>query len=462
VNNILRIFILLIFISSCSLDTKSGLWSKTEKIKKEKKVIIKEQFKKEAVLESELNPNLKVNLPGKLIKNSFINNLNNNNGQIEYNGDLKKTSRFKFSKIDNFNQYEPKIVFTDNNVIFFDNKVSILKFDNLSKLIWKRNYYSKNEKKSKPILFFGNNKDKLIVADNIAKYYAINIKTGDLLWSKNNSSPFNSQVKVYKENFFVVDFQNILRCFSLKDGLELWNYKTDQSFIKSQKKLSLIIVNNKVIFNNSIGDVTAINVNNGNLIWQTPTQSSAIYEDSFSLKTSDLIANDHSVLFSNNRNEFFSLDVKNGAIRWKQKINSHLRSTLIENTIISITNEGYLVLTDNRTGNIIRINYIFKEFRQKGKIFKEFKPKRKFVKRGLGNLSNEKTLKVKGTKNPVGFIVGSKKIYLTTDHGRLLVIDIKSGKVISILKIDNEKISRPFVLNKNLFIIKDNSIIKLD
>ena len=192
-----------------------------------------------------------------------------------------------------------------------------------------------------------------------------------------------------------------------------------------------------------------------------PTQSSSIYEDSFFLKTSDLIANNNSVLFSNNRNEFFSLNITNGVIRWKQKINSHLRSTLIENTIISITNEGYLVLTDNRTGNIIRINNVFKEYRQKGKIFKEFKTKRKFVARGLGNLS-DKPSKVKSEINPVGFIVGSKNIYLTTDHGRLLVIDIKNGTTKSILKIDNEKISRPFVLKQSLFIIKDNSIIKLD
>ena len=51
---------------------------------------------------------------------------------------------------------------------------------------------------------------------------------------------------------------------------------------------------------------------------------------------------------------------------------------------------------------------------------------------------------------------------LLTDNGKLLVVDIKTGKTISILKIDNEKISRPFVLNKNLYIIKENSIIKLN
>ena len=61
------------------------------------------------------------------------------------------------------------------------------------------------------------------------------------------------------------------------------------------------------------------------------------------------------------------------------------------------------------------------------------------------------------SNNPV-----AKNIYLTVDNGRLLVIDIKTGKTISILKVDNDKISRPFVLDKNLFVIKDDAIIKLD
>ena len=46
---------------------------------------------------------------------------------------------------------------------------------------------------------------------------------------------------------------------------------------------------NCIYFLNSLGDLTAIDTETGNLIWQTPTQSSAIYENYFSLKNSDLI-----------------------------------------------------------------------------------------------------------------------------------------------------------------------------
>ena len=51
---------------------------------------------------------------------------------------------------------------------------------------------------------------------------------------------------------------------------------------------------------------------------------------------------------------------------------------------------------------------------------------------------------------------------LSTNNGKLLKIDIVSGKTESVLKIDNEKISRPFVFNKKILLVKNNSIIRLN
>ncbi len=430
----LSTLLLILFVASCSLNKKSSFWTKGEKISEEKQKLIKVLFQDEKVQETEFNPNLKINLKEKVVNNSFINNLNNNNGRINYNGKLKSISRFKFSKIDNFDQFEPRIIFSKNNIIFFDNNGSILKFDNSSKLIWKKNHYSKSEKKSKPILFFANNKDTLIVVDTIAKLYAMNIKTGELLWSKNNSAHFNSQVKVYKDKFFAIDSKNILRCYSIKDGTEIWNIKTETSLIKSVKKLSLLIKDNTVYFNNSIGDVSAVDIENGELLWLTPTHNTKVTGQSFFTKTSLLVGHNNSIYLSNDKSEFFSLDFNTGIINWQHKINSILTPTVVDNLIFTVTMKGFLVVIDSKQGNIIRKTDIFKQFKRK------------------------KRLKIK----PIGFIMGSKNIYLTTDHGRLLVIDVSLGKTISMLKIDNEKISRPFILNKNLYIIKENSIIKLN
>jgi len=426
--------ILIIFISGCSLNKNSKFWTSSENIQKEKKKNYEKIFFKDKALERELNTNITINLSKIPINNYRIREYFNNDGRLNYDGVLKKSSRYKFSKIKNFHKFEPKISFHKNNIIFFDNKGSIIKFDKNSKLIWKKNYYSKSDKKLKPILQFANDNNILIVADNISKYYALNINNGELLWSRNNFAPFNSQIKIFQKKFFIIDYSNTLRCFSLKDGKELWSIETENSLIRSQKKLSMVIVNNLLYFKNSIGDINAVNIDEGELLWQLPTQSSLINEDTFSLETSDLITNGKTLFFSNNKNKFFSIDLLTGSLNWENKVNSNLRPTLIGNYIFTISLEGYLIIIEKNSGNIIRSNDLFI---------------------GLKKKKREKT-------KPVGFVVGNKNIYLTTNQGRLIVVDIKTGKINSILKIDNEKISRPYVLEKSLYVIKDNAIIKLD
>ena len=432
-NKFLLLSFILLQLNACSFDTKSGIW--TEK----KDLVLKntkstQVFAEEEILENEFNSKLELTLESKVINSSFANNLTNNIGRINYDGELKKISKYKFSKINNFEYYDPELIFDNNNIIFFDKTGSIIKFDSNSDIIWKKNYYNKQEKKLRPVLTLAKNSETLIVADNISKYYAVDLKNGELLWSKYNQSPFNSQIKTYEDMFFIIDLNNVLRCLSIKDGKEFWNVKGDNTFIKSQKKLSIIIVKDVLYFNDSAGNITAINISDGNMLWQTPTQSSTIFEDTFLLRTSHIIANQEMIVFSNNKNEFYSLDLITGNLRWKQNVNSSLQSTIINDLIFSITNEGYLVIIDSRDGNIVRITDVFSEIKKKQR----------------------------AKINPVGFVVAKDNIYLTENNGRLFVIDIKLGKTKSIIKIDNNKISKPFILNQNMFLIKDDSIIKLD
>ena len=436
-NKIIFLFVL-IFLTGCSLNKNSKFWSTSETINQETKNTniskSEEILKKSSVYEKEFNQNLKIKVEGNFNTNKQIDYLTNNNGRVDFNGQLKSLSRYKFSKIKNFYQYEPELVFHNKSLIFFDDKGSILKFNEDSKLVWKKNYYSKSEKKLKPILQFSNNERYLIVADNIAKYYILDIETGELIWTKRNIAPFNSQIKIYKDKFFIIDFSNTLRCFSLKNGDELWSVKTQNSLIRSQKKLSIVIVKDVVYFNNSIGDISAVDLNSGELLWQLPTQNTLIYESSFSLETSDIVTDNKSLYFSNNQNQFFSIDIDSGNFNWETKINSNLRPIIIGNILFTISLEGYLFLIDKNKGSIIRVTDIFDNFKSK---------KRNLIK-------------------PTGFILGKDNIYLSTNNGRLLVIDIANGKTISTLKIDNETILKPVFFDEKLFVVKNNAIIRLN
>jgi len=428
---IIYLFLFLIFLTGCSFNKNSKFWTSSKEIKIEKN--FREILKKNENINEELNPNFRIKLD-KLSSFSYSNKQLNNEGRFNFDGNLKKISRYSFKKIKNFHEYKPQVSFNKNDLIFFDNNGSILKFNDNSKLIWKKNYYSKSEKKQNPILQFANDKENLIVADNVAKYYLLDLKSGNLVWSKNNLAPFNSQIKIHNDKFFIIDFSNTLRCYSIKNGDEIWNVSTQNSLIRSKKKLSMIIHKDKIYFNNSLGDITAVDIEKGQILWQLPTQSSLVYESSFSLETSDIIADDETIYFSNNNNQFFSIDIKTGSFKWKNKLNSSLRPIMIGNLLFTITLEGYLAVIEKKSGNIIRVSDIFKNIKLK---------KRKKIK-------------------PTGFIAGLNNIYLSTSNGRLLIINIETGKTISTLKIDNDKISTPFVKNNNLFVIKDNAIIKLN
>ena len=75
-----------------------------------------------------------------------------------------------------------------------------------------------------------------------------------------------------------------------------------------------------------------------------------------------------------------------------------------------------------------------------------------------------KNIKKKRKKNfkPIGFLIGKFYIYVSTNNGRILVVNFKEGKIEKTLKLDNNKLQRPVYFNKNLYIAKDNSIIRLN
>ena len=429
-NRLLLIFIAIFLLNNCSFNENSRLWKDKEQ-PLENQENVTQIFAEEQSVSLELNPDISLDLSNIKSSNKIVDN-QNNFGPLSYNGTLQKNGNFKFSKLENLDQFNLKPAFLNEGIIFFDNKGSVLRFNDEQKIIWKNNFYSKSEKKLKPKLNFAINNEDLIVVDNIAKYFSINLNSGELNWIKNNSYPFNSDIKIFEDKFFAIDYKNTLRCFKIMDGSECWNLQTEDSFTISNSKFSLIILDGKVIFNNSIGDITAVDIETGLIAWQLPTQSSSIINETYNFKISKLVSDGDAIFFSNNKNEFYSIDVKTGTTNWINKINSNLTPILTKDLIFTVSNEGFLFTIQKSTGNIIRINYLYKDYKEK---------KRKELK-------------------PIGFVIGNTNIYISNNDGKLIVVDLSNGKVNFIEKIGGDTISEPFIANQNLYVIKSGSIVR--
>ena len=430
----IRIFIFLLLsliLTNCSLNEDSKIWNKKNKIKADKNIKI--IFDEKKIVYKELNNNVNLNLSKIDIKNKILDD-KNNFGVQNYSGKLKKIKNYKFSKFKYKNKIDFTPLFLKDGIIFFDNKGSIIRFDNNQKIIWKKNYYSKFEKKNNPKLSFALLNKKLIVVDNLSNIFLINLENGDLIWKKKNDYPYNSEIKIIDDRFFVIDLKNTLRCYFIKDGSECWNYKTDNALTITNAKNSLFISGNVVYFINNLGDLTAVDAFSGALVWQLPTQSSDIINITYNFKNSKLVSEDKSIFFSNNKNEFYSVDLNNGSINWINDISSSLTPILTKNLIITISDNGYLFMIDKDKGNIIKINNIYKIYKDK----------------------NRKKIK------PIGFSISQDKIYLSNSDGKLIILDLKTGNIQKVEKIARKIMSKPFLYNNHLFMIKNGAIIQYE
>ena len=119
--------------------------------------------------------------------------------------------------------------------------------------------------------------------------------------------------------------------------------------------------------------------------------------------------------------------------RNKQTAESRSKS-IFKSKNTTISSDGFLFIIEKNKGNIIRIT----------------------------NLNYKTKLKKQNFIVPTGFILNSKNLYVSTSRGNFLIVDIISGKTVDVLKIDNSRISRGFVYGKNIYLIRDNSIIRLN
>ena len=139
-----------------------------------------------------------------------------------------------------------------------------------------------------------------------------------------------------------------------------------------------------------------------------------------------------SVLVDTRVNNIFTDEPE--TINWINKISSNITPAITENLIFTVSNNGYLFVIEKNKGNIIRITDLFKNYKIK---------KRKNIK-------------------PIGFAIGKKNLYLTNNDGKMIVVDLNLSNIIREEKVSIGFTSKPIIHNKNLFVIRNGSIIKYD
>ena len=57
-------------------------------------------------------------------------------------------------------------------------------------------------------------------------------------------------------------------------------------------------------------------------------------------------------------------------------------------------------------------------------------------------------------------MIGDENLFLTNSDGKMIVAGIEDGKIIKIEKVSGGLVSEPFIFNKNLYVLRNGSIVK--
>ena len=434
-------FLILVFLSNCSFDDKTGIW-KSENIILNKE---KDKFKNFETLSNKeilfskiirIDPNFKFDLPKKTVPKNWKDiyyNSGNNTDNFEYKN--LNNLLFKSKKISKY-KVNDRILYADNKIISSDDKGNILLFSINEEILEKYNFYKRKYKNIKKKLYMAVDENTVYVADNIGYLYAYDFSTLRIKWAKNYKIPFRSNIKIVNNKIAAANQNNILYFFNKKNGDILKTIPTEETLVKNNFENNISFKENSIFFLNTYGTLYSVNEENLKINWLINLNRSIDINPSNLFSGQEMLVSQNKIIVSS-INSTFVIDANTGSILYKFNINSTVKPILMNNYLFTVSND-LLICLDITNFNIIYSNDI-------NKLISDF-------------------LKIKKNKkkiiSPLEIFIVNSDLYLFLKNSHVLKFNIY-GELKNIDKFKNKISTNPIFINKNLIYISNKNKISV-
>jgi outer membrane protein assembly factor BamB len=349
--------ILLIILSSCSFDNKTGIWKNSNEVNSKKE----ERFKDFETLYTEaksfdsliepknnleiiLDPiQLNLKWTDEYYKDS--NNLDNFNYK-DLNELIFKSKKLSRHKIKN------RLLYDNQKVIISDDKGNIIVYSiEDQKIILKYNFYKKKFKKIKKNLNTIVEKNIIYIGDNFGYLYALDYVNNRLLWAKNYKIPFRSNFKIKGNKLLISDINNSLYFVNKANGEKLRVIPTEETIVKNDFVNSLVSSQDSLFYLNTYGSLYSID-DKGRIKWFINLNRSLDINPS-NLFYSNPIVLHQDRLFVSTDLYLYILNSNNGSTLFKIAITSLLKPIISGKNLFLITKDNLLVCINLNNGEIV-------------------------------------------------------------------------------------------------------------
>ena len=365
---------------------------------------------------------------------------NNYYDHLVYEGKFQDVFKKNIGDYINKNNDSGSLLVSENFVFFSDEKGRIYKFDiNSQKIIWELKIYdsSYNDYPKNIALFL--NGDVLYAADNLGFVYSIDTETGKPIWQQNYGIPFSSHLNFHKGILYVVNQNSRLYAFNPSDGQKIWSFESLSGLIKPSRSSNISLYDNKLLFSNDVGDITAIDLNQQVIIWTKNILSQNNISNNLVFKISNILIDKNDVFVSSNSGDLFNFNLDTGEIKWSQKLSSIQNHIITDKFLFVLTENAYVVAFNKFNGSILWSLNLNK------------------YSKSIIEGSNVGIFSTPINNDHFGLLLGSGHLYITSASGYIFKISATDGKYILRKKINNELSRAPIIVNNKILILNRSS-----
>lgn len=371
-----------------------------------------------------------------LKKIDYLNNPKINNwSQINQNtSNLIPVSKIDLIK-DNYKTIQlkqPKIIYHKNLFVIIDQNSNLSVYDSKLKKIKSVKLYKRKIYKDIKLNFSLSALNNFIfVSDNLGNIHCVDLEELKIKWVKKLGVPLKSEVKIYKQNLYVINTNSKIYSLNTINGNINWSFETASKLIKDYASYQISIHEDKLFFVNDYAQIYCIDLNSNKVVWSNSIYNNKISFSNSTILSSPIIANDNKIYFSNNHSSLVSINSQNGQILWSQDIRTINIPLMTKQYIFALTNDELFILNKN-TGKVL--NYFD-------------------LKKSIKGIYNKK-IKINFKK----INLSQNKIYLFNSDGEIFYINLNNLNKIYFYK--NIKNFNDYIFtNKNFIILRSNSLL---
>lgn len=315
-----------------------------------------------------------------------------------------------------------ELISLSNKIITINKHSKLQIFDkNLKKILSKKIYNKKIYKNFNLDFKLIGKGNKIYVADNLGNIHCYNVENLDLVWKQKLSVPFMSNIKIYKNDLFIINSNSKIFSLNISSGKINWSFETVSKDIKSKGSYQISIYDNKLYFTNDVGEIYCVDLSKNNIIWSLTFEPINYSQKPITFKSSPIIINRDNLFVSTNFGFLYAINPKSGLVKWSLPI-ENTNNFLVDKNLIFLANQDRFVIINLLNGKII-YNQQIPSIKSKSKLqFENLLLGKKniiiFSKDGQIILVNKRNLgKVKVYKKYIdfkNFIVISNNLYLIT------------------------------------------------